>query len=146
MAERDEEARVEHATMTTGVMRGVDQLNDINSYPPAPVQPAYVKEPLFSKKVLIGWGLATLIVWFSLTVIVPEIGRSIRDGLGGGFVTDASSTPDRKVFVSKNRKITIIKTDKGITVERNDIGSAAPDPVAPPAPKAPLPPIPIGKK
>lgn len=77
--------RVRDAELTTGVMRGMDQLDSLNAQlEPRSVDPIdevppqpYVKERLFSRKVLIGWAAATLIVWFALTMIVPVVLESV---------------------------------------------------------------------
>ncbi len=79
--------QVRDAELTTGVMRGMDQLDSLNAglephsvasideFPPEP----YVKEKLFSRKVLIGWAAATLIVWFVLTMIFPIVLERVGD-------------------------------------------------------------------
>src|SRR5215203_4408527 len=81
--------QVRDAELTTGVMRGMEQLDSLNAglepYPMEPlntVPPApYKKERLFSRKVLFGWAAATLIVWFLLTMIFPAVIGSVQTAI-----------------------------------------------------------------
>ena len=73
--------------MPTGVVRSLDQLDSLNAnrldqLPPdfneLPEPPPYKKERLFSRKVLIGWAVATLLVWFAISFITPIIVETVR--------------------------------------------------------------------
>jgi hypothetical protein len=76
MTDEPRSQRLDEPIINTGIVPGAGE-----AWPPAPVEPeppAYVKEPLFSKKVLAGWAIGTLVVWFAFTVVVPEIVRSVK--------------------------------------------------------------------
>jgi hypothetical protein len=103
---------------------------------PSPAAEAYRKEPLFSKKVLIGWGLGTLIVWFTLSFIVPPVVQSIRDAIVSSVGESQRNTAGETIIKTKRGIITIKRTPTGIVIDRQEPGSAAP---AAPAPAAPLP-------
>ena len=156
MNQENDEPRVAPTELTTGVMRGIDHIDSLGARPVAPgdtsVEPApYKKEPLFSKKVLIGWATATLIIWFGLTVIVPEIFRSIKAGIEESI---ADTQPGERIIETPNGKLTVTRTERGITVEtrrgRREIDlPVRPAPViapVPPAPEPVPPPDPTGKK
>jgi hypothetical protein len=117
-------------TMSTGVQRGLDQLESLGMQqpPPAPAEP-YKKEPLFSKKVLIGWGLGTLAVWFVVTMIIPSIAGAIRGAIRDGTVS-TSGDNTIKTITLRNGTVITIKTgpDGNVTVDRRHPGSTAPTP------------------
>ena len=157
---------VDEATMTTGVLRGVQQLESLapppvaNTGTTAPDQPAYRKEPLFSKKVLFGWAFATLAIWFAFSFIVPAVVTAVKNEV----LTHMTPGTSRTVITTKDgRTVTIIRTKDGITIDRRGPdGTAvaapvqipiqtAPTPLAPgtpvPAPEQPAAPAaPTGKK
>ena len=137
----ERETRVDNATRLTGIIRGADlPANDPAPFEQAPAADpvVYKKEPLFSRRVLIGWALGTLVVWFGLTVIVPAIVESVKTAI-------VSSVPDeqgtRTIVTRNGTTITIRKgPDGGITVDRRGPGSAAPaapEPVTPVIPAKP---------
>jgi hypothetical protein len=73
--------------MPTGVVRSLDQLDSLNAnrldpLPPdfdeLPEPPPYKKERLFSRKVMIGWAVATLLVWFAISFITPIVVETVR--------------------------------------------------------------------
>lgn len=92
--------QVRDAELTTGVMRGMDQLDSLNAgvephsvdlideFPPQP----YVKERLFSRKVLVGWAAATLIVWFVLTMIFPVVLETVGDEIRSNMTEPQTNT------------------------------------------------------
>ena len=159
MTDGNEELRVPPTALTTGVMRGVEQIDSLGAQPvpagePPPEPVPYVKEPLFSKKVLIGWAAATFILWFGVTVIIPEIVRTIKTGIEESI---ANTPPGARILQTPNGKLTIIKTETGITVETRrgkreitfpprDATPIPPVSPAPPAPEPLPPPDPTGKK
>ncbi len=115
----------------------VTQVVDSNPLEEIPAkEPPYVKEPLFSKKVLIGWALGTLVVWFGFTVIVPAIVQSVKSAIVN-TVPDADGT---RTIVTRNGTTITIKSgpDGGITVDRKGRGTAAP---LPPEPVTPVEPV-----
>ena len=103
---------------------------------PSPAAEAYKKEPLFSKKVLFGWGIATLVVWFTLSFIVPSVVQSIREAIVTSVGERERNADGETVIRTKRGVITIKRTPTGIVIDRQEPGSAAP---AAPAPAAPLP-------
>jgi len=73
--------------MPTGVMRSIEQLDSLNANrleplppysEPLPEAPPYKKERLFSRKVMIGWAAATLLIWFALSFVTPIIVESVK--------------------------------------------------------------------
>lgn len=119
----------------TEVMRGVDQLQGLEARAVAPMQAAepapYVKEPLFSKRVMITWALATLVAWFGLTVVVPAIVQSVAEAVKQSVVAGPAGTTR---IETKRGTITITKDADGrITVERTEPGSGTAAPVPGPA-------------
>ena len=73
--------------MPTGVIRSIEQLDALNAnrleplppvLEPLPEAPPYKKDRLFSRKVMIGWAVATLLVWFALTFITPIIAETVK--------------------------------------------------------------------
>ncbi len=122
----------------------------------AAAEPApYVKEPLFSKKVLFGWGIATLLVWVVVTNIVPMIVDEVKVAIAEGIGPTRENT--RTVIETRNGTVTITRGPNGVTIDRRGRGEPAPpDPAAvvvpvpevvvePPEP-AVAPPAPTGKK
>jgi hypothetical protein len=103
---------------------------------PSPAAEAYKKEPLFSKKVLFGWGIATLVVWFTLSFIVPSVVQSIREAIVTSVGERERNADGETIIKTKRGIITIKRTPTGIVIDRQEPGSAAP---AAPAPAAPLP-------
>ena len=145
MNHENEEPRVAETGLMTGVTRGVDRIDSLGARPvandPAAQPTPYKKDPLFSKKVLIGWATATLIIWFGLTVVVPEIFRSIKVGIEESL---ANTPAGERILETPNGKLTIIRTETGITIEsrrgRREIDlPTRPAPVIAPAPPAPEP-------
>ena len=101
---------------------------------PSPAAEAYRKEPLFSKKVLFGWGIATLVVWFTLSFIVPPVVQSIKAAIVSSVGEADRNTAGETVINTKRGVITIKRTPTGITIDRQEPGAAAPAPSAPAAP------------
>lgn len=71
----------------TGVMRSMDQLDSLNANPLEPLPsadefgleaPLYKREPLFSRKVMIAWAAATLVLYFWVTFIVPIVIETVK--------------------------------------------------------------------
>lgn len=98
---------------------------------PSPAAEAYRKEPLFSKKVLFGWGIATLIVWFTLSFIVPPVVQSIREAIVTSVGERETNPAGETVIRTKRGVITIKRTPTGIVIDRQEPGSAAPAPATP---------------
>jgi hypothetical protein len=110
--------------------------------PVEPEVPAYVKEPLFSKKVLAAWAIGTLMVWFAITVVVPEIVRSVKSEIRMRMAEPGMNTAGERVIETPGGRIIIKRDEKGtIVVERIAPGGGPAAPVvrvtAPPAPEPP---------
>ena len=105
---------------------------------PSPAAEAYRKEPLFSKKVLFGWGIATLVVWFTLSFIVPPIVQSIKAAIESSLAEPTTNTAGETVIRTKRGIITIKRTPTGIVIDRQEPGTAAPAPAAPAPVVAPV--------
>jgi len=63
--------------------REASRADELDPLPPAPAdlmptETPYVKEPLFSKKVMAAWAIIALLVWFAFTFIVPEIVQAVK--------------------------------------------------------------------
>jgi hypothetical protein len=114
---------------------------------PAAVE-AYRKEPLFSKKVMIGWGVATLIVWFTLSFVVPAVVQSVKTAIVSNIGEPEKTPTGETVFKTRRGIVTIRRTPTGIIIDRQEPGAAAaapslPEPVVAPVvvgpPPAPAP-------
>lgn len=79
--------RARDPEMPTGVVRSLDQLDSLNAnrldpltadFEALPEPPPYKKERLFSRKVMIGWAVATLLVWFAISFITPIVVETVR--------------------------------------------------------------------
>ncbi len=125
--------------------------------PVAEEQTPYVREPLFSKKVLFGWGIATLFVWIAVTSIVPRIVDEIKVAIAENVAPTRENT--RTVIETRNGKVIITRGPDGVTIDRIGPGEPIPpDPatitipvppeviVGPPAAAPPAPEAPTGKK
>jgi hypothetical protein len=129
----------------TGIAPGV-RLDSLGANQPAPIENAYagdpyVKEPLFSKKVIAGWAGATLIVWFMLSFIVPAVKQSVKSAIVSSMEESGSNDRVKVIRTRNGRTITI--DENGVTVSRGDRGSIVIPPVKvvipsePSAPEAP---------
>jgi hypothetical protein len=157
----ERETRVDNPTKLTGVERAADPLRAVPGnveHVPMETPAPYVREPLFSKRVMIGWAIGTLLVWFGLTVIAPAVVESIKQAVV------SSGPPDGTTRIIRTRNGTTITIkggpDGGITVDRSGRGGepvqstrtvitvpAVPSAGEPaPAPEPAAPPEPTGKK
>jgi hypothetical protein len=134
------EHRDERLADETRLVQNLDSYDRGELVPPepSPAAEAYKKEPLFSKKVLFGWGLATLIVWFTLSFIVPPVVQSIREAIVTSVGERERNADGETVIRTKRGVITIRRTPTGIVIDRQEPGSPAPAAPAP-APATPLP-------
>jgi hypothetical protein len=97
-------------------------------------EPPVIKERLFSRKVLVGWALLTLALYFGVRVVRTVIRESVRESVAAGArASGSNSRPGRVVILLPN--------GKRITIDRNGAEVSVPQvPPALPAPKAePLP-------
>ena len=135
MMERRDERLADETRLVQPQLDSYDRGELVPPEPPSAADP-YKKEPLFSKKVLIGWSLATLIVWFTLSFIVPPVVQSIREAIVTSVGERERNADGETVIRTKRGVITIRRTPTGIVIDRQEPGSPAP---AAPAPATPLP-------
>src|SRR5687768_550357 len=139
---RDEstEPKLGKETMTTG-LQGLQQIEGLSGQlAPMPEEesPVYVKEPLFSKKVMFAWATGAFIVWFAFSFIVPEIVEEVKSSIVSSMEQSGSNSGTQTVIRTKNG-ITITRTERGITIDRPGLPPQPAQPVKPavPAPTAP---------
>ena len=89
-----------------------------------PVEKPKPRERLFSRKVLIGWALATLAIYFVVQVAKNVIKQSVEQA--AVYTTGVETTPDQRnvIYTSPNGKFTITKDRKNgqITFSRTRPG------------------------
>lgn len=145
MTDEPRQQRLDEQTMSTGILPGSGE-----AWPPVPVEPeapAYVKEPLFSKKVLAGWAIGTLMVWFAITVVVPEIVRTVKSEISARIAEPRVNAAGETVYETPRGTFMITRDPDGtIRIKRIPPGDAAaapavtvPAPQIDPAPPAPAP-------
>lgn len=87
--------------ITSRAAQSFEQLDSLNAnrfdeLPPSihdlPEPVPYKKERLFSRKVIIGWAAATLVVWFAITFIVPAVLETVRDEIKSRMQAPTSNT------------------------------------------------------
>ena len=82
----------------TDPTREVSRATRLDNLPPPPAdliptEEPYVKEPLFSKKVMAAWALVALAVWFAFTFIAPEVIQAIKAEIIESARPPATPTP-----------------------------------------------------
>jgi hypothetical protein len=126
----DNGTRVDDATMKTTGGGGAHSLSDLEAHSVAelPGEPApYVKEPLFSKRVMLGWALGTLVVWFALAVVLPQVVRSVASEVRSNVTRNADGT---MTIETPRGRITIRRDGDEVRVDRMERGRMAPTPPA----------------
>ncbi len=133
------------------------ELPGAHPVPVAERQAPYVREPLFSKKVLFGWGIATLFVWIAVTSIIPRIVDEVKVAIAQNVAPTRENT--RTVIQTRTGSVIITRGPNGVTI--NKVGPGEPIPpnpatitipvppeviVGPPAAAPPAPDAPTGKK
>lgn len=120
--------------MPTGVVQSLDQLDSLNAnrlepLPPdfdaLPEPPPYRKERLFSRKVMIGWAVATLLLWFAITFITPIIVETVRAEIESRMVPPTTNTAVPAPVVEPVAPVVVEPAVPELPVK----------PVKPPAPK-----------
>jgi hypothetical protein len=115
----------------TGIVQGLDSYQPHSVEPPPP---AYVKEPLFNKKVMVVWALAAFAVWFTVKMVIPVVIQSVKTAVVQS-VKEAEQSGVKKVTIRRNGRVIEITTDAPATPLPP--GTAAPaTPAAAPAPAA----------
>lgn len=84
-----------------------DQWN--RDYIEAQAKPVVAREPIFRKKVLITWALATLAVYMTVKVVGVAIKESFKQA--AVYTTGVETTPDKRdvIYVTPNNKFMITK-------------------------------------
>ena len=95
-----------------------DQWN--RNYIEAQAKPVVAREPVFRKRVLITWALATLAVYMTVKVVGVAIKESFKQA--AVYTTGLETTPDKRdvIYVTPNNKLMIIKnrTTGEITIKK----------------------------
>ncbi|HEX2723740.1 MAG TPA: hypothetical protein VHM24_12555 [Gemmatimonadaceae bacterium] len=84
----------------TGVTPAMRQLESMNANPvdlPPTFEPIvdpepYVTERVFSRKVLVGWAAATLLVWFMISFVGPIVVESAKEAIISSMQEAATNT------------------------------------------------------
>ncbi|MEO8575301.1 MAG: hypothetical protein ABI556_01310 [Gemmatimonadales bacterium] len=93
--------KVGETEITARSARSFEQLDSLNAnrfdeLPQAihdsPERVPYKKERLFSRKVIIGWAAATLIVWFAITFIAPAVFETVKQEIVSRMQAPTSNT------------------------------------------------------
>lgn len=129
---------------TTAMTKGIDSFEP---HPMEQVPPAYVREPLFNKKVMVVWALAAFAVWFTVKMVFPVVLESVKTAVVEG-VKEAEQKGGGKVKVSRKNGVITITTDApapagsatpalppAVAIPAAPTGAAAPAPVPAPAKK-----------
>jgi hypothetical protein len=108
---------------------------EIESQPETPPP----RERLFSRKVLIGWALFAVALYFGVGIARTVIKESIKSSISA--VSDQIPRDKTTIYQTPNGKVTISRSKNGsITISTDKIVvtvPATPTPEAAPAPKAP---------
>ena len=108
--------------------------HELSQFPEA--EPPARREPLFSRKVLIGWAVLTLALYFGVRIAKDVVNRSVRESVRvsrGAGAAGANSRPDGVVIMLPNgKRITI--NNGGAEISLPDAPPALPAPKAEPAP------------
>jgi hypothetical protein len=125
----------------TGMMP-LDSL-DQNAVEPVESPLPYKPEPLFNKKVMLGWALATAAVWFAVQAIVPIAIESARTAIVESVEEVSGQHPGSTVTIRRNGKVITITRDP-VTGRSTTTITAPPvtEPRTVPAPDAPVVPAP----
>ena len=131
----------------TGIVQGVDSFQPHSVEPPPP---AYVKEPLFNKKVMVVWALAAFALWFTVKMVFPVVLQSVKTAVVES-VKEAEQKSGGKVTIRRaGRMIEITTKDEppaaGTPAAAPVAAPATPAGTAAPAPKVVPPPAPSAKK
>ncbi len=129
--------RVGDTEMTTAAERSFEQLDSLNANQFDPLPPStadlpepvpYVKERLFSRTVIIGWAVATLIAWFAISFIAPIVVETVRTEIESKMVPPASNTAGQHPEVAPTHPVPMAPAAEP---------AVAPpaEPVTPPVPK-----------
>lgn len=125
---------------TTAMSKGIDSFEP---HAMEPVPPAYVREPLFNKKVIVVWALAAFAVWFTVKMVFPVVLESVKTAVVES-VKEAEQKGGGKVKVSRKNGVITITTDApapagsaapAVAIPAAPTGAAAPAPVPAPAKK-----------
>lgn len=132
--ERAADTRMRETSLTPADSLDPDSLEPLVDTPPA-----YVKEPLFNKKVMLAWALGAAAVWFAVSVILPMAMETAKTSIRQA-VEEAEKGSDGTITIRRNGKVITITRDPapGVTITPDTKGAPAATPVA--APAAALPP------
>lgn len=100
-------------------------------------EPSPPRERLFSRKVLIGWALVAVAIYFGVGIVRNVITESVRNSISA--VGDQIPRDKTTIYRTPNGKITISRSSNGSITISSDRppGPAPPTPSATAAPRAP---------
>ena len=98
----------------TGVMPSA-ALNDWNQadIEMPPPEPAVAREPIFSRRVLVGWALFALVAYFGVHLIGSVIKSSVREAINTAGEMGGNPPGKEIIYRTPNGKITITRDEAG---------------------------------
>jgi hypothetical protein len=138
--------KVGDTEITAHAARSFEQLDSLNAnrFDPLPLsardlpEPApYVKERLFSRKVIIGWAAATLLVWFAISFIAPIVVETVRAEIESRMIPPTGNTAGQHPDVAPGHPVPAPPDAAPVVAPPAEpLAPVAPvQPVKPPAPK-----------
>jgi hypothetical protein len=117
----------------TGRVQRIDSFQPHDLEPPPP---AYVKEPLFNKKVMAAWAIAAFAVWFTVKMVIPVVFQSVKTAVVESVKEAEKKSGTGTITIKRNGRVIQITTDAPPATPLPP-GTAAPaNPAATPAPAA----------
>lgn len=110
-----EEREADTRMRDTGLMPA-DSLGQAAIEPIEEAPPAYVKEPLFNKKVMFAWALGAFAVWFAVRMIVPIVTETARTSIREA-VQEVETGTDGTITIRRNGKVISITRGPNPTVK-----------------------------
>src|SRR5678815_2998658 len=99
--ERDAETRLHDAALPPFEPLDSARLEPLDSTPPA-----WKKEPLFNKKVMLAWAVGAAVVWFAVSFVLPIAFESAKIAIVQS-IKEAEGTGSTVIIERDGQKITI---------------------------------------
>ena len=99
--ERDAETRLHDAALPPFEPLENASLEPLDSTPPA-----WKKEPLFNKKVMLAWAVGAAVVWFAVSFVLPIAFESAKTAIVQS-IKEAEGTGSNVIIERDGQKITI---------------------------------------
>ena len=136
---QDREEREADTRMRDTGLIPADSLGQAAIEPIEEAPPAYVKEPLFNKKVMFAWALGAFAVWFAVRMIVPIVTETARTSIREA-VQEVETGTDGTITIRRNGKVISITRGPNPTVKVDrEVIALPPAPAA--TPVVPAPPV-----